>query len=823
MFLITPMKLTPIGIFGVGMLLCGSLLGQTVTLSGYLRDSETRQALSGATVCTASGTGVRTNDYGFFSLQLPPGRQTVLTRYIGYEPGTFPINLVSDTLLTWEMAPGFMADSVQITAYRINDDRLGAIRLSIETIKNLPTLGGEPDVLKAVQLLPGVKFGNEGTSGLFVRGGTPDQNLILLDDVPVYNAAHLFGFTSIFHPYALGGVELYKGAFPARYGGRLSSVLDIRTREGNPNTFKGQARIGIISSNLLLEGPLIKGKASYLISARRSLYEVYTLPVRLVQRSYSQGAYTNFYFYDVNARLDWHLSPRDHLIFSGYFGQDKLSITDFIAVDTLKADQQQVVKWGNQIASLSWNHLWNERLFSRMTAYFNRYQLGLDNSNNAEFIPRTGTGSQLSDETTYQSRIQDWGLMWNFSWSPGPRHQVKWGLHGIAHNFLPGAFSNTLRINGVVEDSTQQGLAEDLIAYEGRVYIEDNILLLPSLTFNAGLHASWFNVRGRNYRSLEPRLLLEWRPASAWTFSASYTQMQQYLHLLANTGLGLPLDLWVPPTDAVPPQRAWQTSVGTTWRIRPGLRLTVDAYYKSMSGLIDYLEGSSFLIEGTDWQEQVAIGGEGLAYGIEWLLVKETGRLQGQIGYTLAKTDRQFDAINEGRRYPFKYDRRHEAAISLRYALNDRVELNTNWIYATGNALTLPQAIYPSTLYPPQPFDPISAGANRDFFYFNFAGRLPQFSTRRDAEIFDYGERNSSRMPDYHRLDVGVSFQKKTKHGVNILRLSIYNAYSRINPYFIRYTLTSRGDPNDPVQVEGQFEKVGLIPILPAISYQFDF
>ena len=818
------MKLISIKVLAGSLLLFNHLFSQTVTLSGYLRDAESQQALSGASVYTAAGTGVRTNAYGFFSLQLPPGQQTVLTRYVGYAPGTFVIKLVADTLLNLEMEPGINADSVQITADRLNDDRLGAIRLSVEAIKNLPTLGGEPDVLKAVQLLPGVKFGNEGTSGLFVRGGTPDQNLILLDGVPVYNASHLFGFTSMFHPYALGEVELYKGGFPARYGGRLSSVLDIHTREGNASDFQGQARIGIISSNLMVEGPIANGKASYLISARRSLYDVYTLPNRWIQRSRPEGAYTEFFFHDVNARLDWHLSPRDHLTFSGYIGQDKLTITDFIAIDTLQDEQQQVVDWGNQIASLSWNHLWSERLFSRLTGYFNRYQLGLGATYTAEVSPRSGTATQLADETTYQSRIQDWGLNWNFSWSPAPRHQVKWGLQGIAHDFLPGAFSSTLRINGEVADRTESGLAEELIAYEARAYLEDNFLLLPSLTLNAGLHASLFHVRGRSYHSMEPRLLLEWRPFADWTFSASYTYMQQYLHLLANTGLGLPLDLWVPPTDDVPPQRAWQTSLGASWRIRPGLRLTVDAYYKSMQGLIDYLEGSSFLVEGSNWQEQVAIGGEGMAYGIEWLLVKETGRLQGQIGYTLAKTDRQFDAINEGQRYPFKYDRRHEAAISLRYALNERIELNANWIYATGNALTLPQAIYPSTLYPPQPFEPVSLAANRNpFFLSNFQGRLPRYSPRRDAEIFDYGERNDSRMPDYHRLDLGVSFQKPTKHGTNILRLSVYNAYSRINPYFIRYSLRSRGNPNDPVQVEGQFEKVGLIPILPAISYQFDF
>ena len=796
--------------------------GTPVIVSGYLRDARSGEALVGGSVFTHEGRGILSNRAGFFSLKVPGGPLRLYARYVGYLSDTLWLNLTQDTLLAWALQPSLALDSVRITARRVNDDRMGAIRLNVEQLKELPALGGEPDVIKAVQLLPGVKFGNEGTSGLFVRGGTPDQNLILLDGVPIYNASHLFGFTSIFHPYGLKQVELYKGGFPARYGGRLSSVLDIQSREGSRESFQGQARLGIVSSNLMVEGPLAGGKASYLVSARRSLYELFTLPIQWWQRSLPDGNYAHYHFGDINARLSYRPNQHDEWTFATYQGQDRLSLVDFIEVDTLLSKQQNGVRWGNRIAALGWNHLWGPRLFSQFTGYYNRYRLGVSASSE-ETLRLSGTNDWTEQaEVRYRSGIEDWGAKWDFAFSPNPKHQVKFGAQGVFHRFLPGAVETAFQVNGVPDSSLTRPAVEPLPALEGRLYLEDNFQFSPAWQFNAGLHASAFRVEERTYALLEPRLLLQWRPAENLTVSAAYSRMQQYLHLLSNSGLGLPIDLWVPPTQNIPPQQAWQSSLGLAWQVTKGFYLTLDGYYKEMNGLIDYREGSSFLLEGNEWTEQVEIEGEGRSYGVELLLRKDLGRWRGWLGYTWAKTDRQFDAINQGRRYPFRYDRRHEVSLVLRYALTDRWELNFNWVYATGNAFTMPQAVFASNLYPEQTGFIRFRSRNSFVELFDPTRYVGRTGRRQEVEIFDYGDRNSSRMPDYHRLDLGLSWRKPNPKGERIWRFSLYNAYNRVNPYYIRYG--QAGVPGEDFRVvQGRFEKVGLLPILPALSYQFNF
>ena len=795
----------------------------SVVVSGYLRDARSGEALIGGTVLIAQGKGVRSNNAGFFSLKVPTGPLQLYARYVGYRSDTLRLDLSQDTLLTWALQPSLALDSVRITASRVNDDRMGAIRLNVEQLKELPALGGEPDVIKAAQLLPGVKFGNEGTSGLFVRGGTPDQNLILLDGVPIYNASHLFGFTSIFHPYGLKQVELYKGGFPARYGGRLSSVLDIHTREGSRESFRGQARVGIVSSNLMVEGPIAGGKGSYLISGRRSLYEIATLPIEWYQRrNFSQGAYSRYHFGDLNAKLSYRPNDRNEWTLSAYTGQDRLRMIDFIDVDTLFDQGENYVQWGNRIVSLGWNRLWSPRLFSQLTSYYSRYNLevGYDLAT----IQRPPGADERRSELglRYRSGVEDVGTRWDFSFALNSRHQIKFGVHGIWHRFTPGALEAEAIVEGQVDSSMTFPPVQPVAALEGRAYWEDNIQLSSAWQLNAGIHASAFRVGGRTYTSLEPRLLLQWQPVESLTMSASYSQMQQYLHLLSNSGLGLPIDLWVPPTQEIPPQRSWQTSLGLAWQVTQGFYLTLDGYYKEMRGLIDYREGSSFVLEGNDWTEQVEIGGEGRSYGVELLLRKDLGRWRGWLGYTWAKTDRQFDAINQGRRYPFRYDRRHEVSLVLRYALTDRLELNLNWVYATGNALTMPQAVYASNLYPEQTGFMLFRARNTFLNLFDPTRYVGRTGRRQEVEIFDYGDRNSSRMPNYHRLDLGLTWRKPHPKGDRIWRFSLYNAYNRINPYYIRFGQV--GVPGeDFLVVQGRFEKVGLLPILPALSYQFNF
>ena len=770
----------------------GTEKGTSVTLSGYVEDAETGERLPSAAVyAPALDAGTTTNRYGFYSLTLPAGERPVVFRYVGYRTRLDTLRLRRDTTLTMTLAPAALeGEEVVVEAERIEEStRMSTIDVQIDQIERLPALAGEVDVLKALQLLPGVKGGKEGTSGLHVRGGDPSQNLILLDGVPVYNASHLFGFLSVFNSDAIQNVELTKGGFPARYGGRLSSVVEIGMKEGNRKEYDTQGSLGLISSRLTVEGPIIENETSFMVSGRRTYADLIAKPLIPDE----EGEPTA-YFYDLNAKVNHTFSDRDRVFLSVYTGEDRFG-ADF---EEESSNELARLYWGNTTAALRWNHLFSDKLFANTTLTFSDYDF---NVNQEERFERGD--AELVAAQRYRSGVRDWGATIDFDYLPGPRHYVRFGAGATLHDFNPGALSQidvdaTTRLDTTF--STSQTRALELSAYA-----EDDMRLTPRLKVNAGLHASAFALEDETYASLQPRLSARYRLTDRWALKASGATMRQYIHLLSNSGVGLPTDLWVPATERVAPQRAWQVATGISGTLRslPLLgdnpdtesgsderyEVSLEGYYKGMSGLIAYEPGAVFDTPLGDWQDRVATGGTGRSYGAELFVHKKTGRTTGWLSYTLSWTDRRFDQLNSGERFPYRYDRRHDLSLTLSHRLSNRLELSGTAVYSTGNAVTLPSLEYTEA-------------------------RGPLGRRRGNATFYD--GRNGFRMPAYHRLDLGARYYFSRAPGPeHVLAVSVYNAYNHKNPFFVELTTNN--------EQERELTGYTIFPVLPAISYRFSF
>lgn len=758
-------------------LLCFS---QGRTINGYVRDASSGENLIGATVYdTQSGKGTITNTFGFFSLTLPAESAALRVTYVGYQnheielaPGADPsieVKLeLSDDLL----------DEVVIVGEEALEKlpQMSTIDVPIEQIKVAPVLFGETDILKTLQLLPGIQGGTEGSSGIYVRGGGPDQNLILLDGVPVYNVSHLFGFFSVFNADAINRVSVVKGGFPARYGGRLSSVIDISMKEGNNQKFGGEGSIGLISSKLTLEGPLDKkGKTSFIISGRRTYIDLLARPLI---RAQSNGDETGgYYFYDVNAKINHTFSKKDRIYLSVYNGKDKgfaKSEYDYTDDEGQRFEYQDDfdLSWGNTISAFRWNHLFGPKLFSNLTATYSKYDFGVgvfykENSSG----PR---GNENSDEfIEYTSGITDYSLKFDLDYLPHPDHNIKMGAHVTNHQFRPGIIA----FNSESENDTTIG-ANRIDAIEYSLYAEDDFKISSKLRTNIGVHHSSFFVEGRSYSSVQPRVSLRYL-LGKYALKASYSQMNQFIHLLTNGGIGLPTDLWVPATDKVLPQESWQVAIGLARTVQK-YEISLEGYYKEMENLIEYKEGASFINTTSDWQTKVA-SGDGRSYGVEFLIQKKTGRLSGWLGYTWSRTLRQFDELNFGKEFPYKFDRRHDLSVVASYKVNQVFNISGTFVYGTGNAISLPVSSYESVNY---------------------------------GEINHYESRNGFRMRSYHRMDISMSWTKPKKWGSQTWSTGLYNAYNRRNPFFI-----------DRANRNGQevFVQYSLFPMIPFVSYGFKF
>jgi hypothetical protein len=806
----------------VVLLLCGLLQAQTSThtVSGYVREKGSRELLTGVNIYIPNtNTGTSSNTFGFYSLTLPASDSVTLAfSFVGYESVIKKLPFTKNQNLNIELDPiGRQLKEVVIKAKNYENERISEspqmsqIEIPIAQIKKIPAFLGEKDVMKVLQLMPGVQKGSEGQSGIYVRGGGPDQNLIILDDAIVYNASHLFGFFSVFNGDALKSVELTKGGFPARFGGRLSSVIELNMKEGNKEKLHGEGGGGLIASRLTLEGPLDKAKkASFLISGRRTYLDLLAKPL-IAAASDGTGS-GGYYFYDLNAKINYDFGQKNKLYLSGYFGQDRFYVKSKEANSSSSAG----LNWGNATATLRWNHLFNEKLFANTSLIFSNYkfQIFSDDIN-------TYNGKTSEYKLSYTSGIRDYMLKYDLDFYPNPAHSLRFGAMAIAHRFTPSAI--------VVKDTDIEQYKNEIEAInniESGLYVEDTWRPNAKFKVNGGLRLSYFNSSEGNYLRPEPRLSAAYMLKPDLSLKASYSTMNQYVHLLSNTGIGLPTDLWVPTTSKIPPQQSNQIALGLAKDFsNKGLTLTLEGYYKNMNNIINYKEGASFLLleEGPDaagktrWDDNVTVG-RGWSYGAEVLLQKKIGRLSGWIGYTLSWTKWQFPDLNFGKEFFPRYDRRHDISVVGIYEISPRITLSGTWVYGTGNALTVPQGSYQSYTNSliPQQYNYSSNGQNPVQSLFGY-GRSTS----------DYGPKNSFRAEAYHRFDLSIQFHKQKKNHERIWELSFYNLYNRRNPFFydIVNNQTYQQGPNGTATITNdvKLKRYSIFPIVPSLSYNFKF
>ncbi len=761
------------------------------TISGYIRDSLSRETLIGATVQSkGTGKGVSSNQYGFFSITLPAGDHSFLVSFVGYTPLEKIITVQGDMSIDFSLlSKASLSQEIIISSRKrdanVKNAQMGQIDLSVNRMRSLPVIFGELDPLKTLQLFPGVSNAGEGNSGLYVRGGGPDQNLILLDDAVVYNTGHLFGFFSVFNGDAIKNVSLIKGGMPAQYGGRLSSVLDVAMKDGNMKKFQVDGGIGSISSRLTLQGPIKGDKSSFMISGRRTYIDALVKP--FIKKG-SQFDGSGYYFYDLNAKFNYRFSDKDRLYVSGYFGRD---VFDFV---NNRREFDVNIPWGNATLTTRWNHVFSKKLFINTTLVYNDYNFSLGAlQNNFNF--------------TLNSGIRDVNIKSDLDHFLSPEHKLKYGLQYTFHRFSPSIVSG--RQDSVV---FQPNNAQLKYAREMAAYIQDDWEVGDKLKINYGLRWSGFQQVGpytrygtdkfgnrldssvfktgepiKFYSGLEPRLTMRYSINEETSLKGAVSRNRQYIHLVSNAGTTLPTDVWVPSTFRVKPQLSWQYSLGLYKNLKDNMwETSIEVYYKSMLNQIEYREGYTPSI--TDPEEEFVFG-KGWSYGAEFFINKTKGKFTGWIGYTLAWSWRKFAELNQGNKYPAKFDRRHDLSVVATYELNNKWKLSSVFVYATGNAASLPERFY------------------------LIEGVLTQ----------QYSSINKYRLPSYHRLDISAVYTpvpKRPKKVSSNWVFSLYNAYSRRNPYFFYFDQTGSAFDGS---LQVQAKQVSLFPVLPSVTYNFKF
>ena len=765
------------------------------TLSGYFMDEASKESLIGATVLVKGlDKGTASNEYGFYSMTLPAGTYEMIFSYIGYQSLAKQITLDGDMEFSPLLSQGNTLGEVVVTAeeatLRHVESKMSSNKISMEKIKSIPALMGERDVLKIVQLMPGVQSGSEGTTGLYVRGGGPDQNLMLLDGVPVYNASHLFGFMSTFNGDAIKSAELVKGGFPARYGGRLSSIIDIRMKEGNMKKIQGDFTLGLLSGRFNIEGPIVKDKTSFSFSGRRSWFDLLATPGQKInnrgKQSHENKSLTKYNLFDLNAKINHKFSNKSRLYLSSYMGNDRLAVN----FSEMLYREKGSMDWGNRIVTGRWNYQFNQKLFSNTTVYLSNYNFEFNNHLTESF----GTLNEVNDIYSSNSNVRDYGVKFDVNYLPHPNHHIRSGLKYGVYEFTPTTTLRSVEVGKEPQISTE-GTSPPIEGGEISAYVEDDMTLTNRIKINAGVHFANFSVQNSNYTSIQPRATFSFLMTDKSSLKFSATKMTQFLHLLASPGLGLPTDLWVPSTDKIKPENSWQYGVGYTQSLRDGYELTVEGFYKDMDNLLEYKSGFSIFSNSKDWEEKVEIG-DGKSFGGEILLEKTEGKLTGWIGYTLSKSTRTFQEINFGKAFPYKYDRRHDASIALTYKKNKRVDFGAIWVYGTGNTYTLGTTNYNALGIDTPPSE-----------YGNLFGGI--------APASHLDSRNNQRMPAYHRLDLSVNLHKVKKHGTRTWSFGIYNVYARQNPFIVYNATNSDG--------RLVLKQQSLLPILPYFSYSYNF
>ena len=755
-----------------------SFAQQKFSISGSIKDITSGEELIGAAVLVKEipGTGVVANAYGFYTLELPVGEYTLRFQYTGYEMKEQKVKLDKSMKLNVEMKPkNSELKEVEISAEKPDESlsrtSMGVEKLSSKEIKMIPVLFGEADLLKTLQLLPGVKSAGEGNTGFFVRGGSADQNLILLDEAPVYNASHLLGFFSVFNSDAVKEATLYKGTMPTEFGGRIASVLDVKMNEGNQKKLNVLGGVGLIASRLTVEAPIVKDKSSFIVSGRRTYADMF-----LKLSADTNLRKSTLYFYDLNAKLNYKISDKDRIFISGYFGRDNFGFSDQFRFD-----------WGNATGTIRWNHLFSDKLFSNTSLIYSDYNYKIKLSA-SDFDVEIG------------STIRDWNLKQDYQYYQNNKSTIKFGWNSIYHTFMPGEVAGADFLNNLTNDRRY--------AWENAAYISHQYQFNKKLSIDYGLRLSTFSYIGpgtvyefdtdgnitnerqaangefiQNYINPEPRLSINYRIDSLQSIKGGYSRTVQNLHLLSNTTSGNPTDIWIPSSNNIKPELGDQYSAGYFRNLKKNTyEFSAETYYKWMANQIDYRNGAELILN--QEVEGELVYGTGRAYGLELLVRKKTGKFTGWIGYTLSRTERKFDEIDNGKYFAARQDRTHDLTVVAMYELNNKWALSANFVYYTGNAVTFPSGKY-----------------------------------EMDGQIVNYySERNGYRMPAYHRLDLGATYyRKRTDTYESSWSFSVYNAYGRENAY----TISFRESDTNPGQTEAF--QLSLFRWIPSITYNFHF
>ena len=795
------------------------------TISGYVTDGKSQETLIGASVYEASTMkGTVTNNFGYYTLKLGEGQVKMKASFVGFAPYEAVFNLKNDTIINIALSQSNQLDEVTVTARAMESNvkgtQMSTIELPVTQLKKVPALFGETDVIKALQLLPGVQSGTEGSAGMYVRGGGPDENLILLDGVPLYNVNHAAGFFSAFNSDAIKNVTLYKGNFPARFGGRLSSVVDVHMKDGDMYDYHANLSLGLIASKVNVEGPIVKGKTSFNLSFRRTYYDLITAPlanylVKLETETGKNSAWAGYYFYDFNLKLNHKFSDKDRLFLSIYSGDDKVYArmkykgeyeTDYGTSSDLEKLNLDW-RWGNRIAALRWNHVIQPNLFMNVTGVYTQYRHSMGAGYSTESIRPQSSYTENMDLGVH-SGIYDISAKADFDYKPFENHDVKFGANLTHHTYSP----TTTAIHLKETENQQTGFVFDSVTDDARIraletdlYIEDNWDISNFFKLNAGLHYSTFTVDKKTYHSLQPRLSARALVTENFSLKAGYAYMSQYIHLLSSNAISLPTDLWVPVTGNIVPMNAHQVAVGAFYDWK-GFEFSVEGYYKKMNNVMEYKDGASFFsLDQTDWQDKVVMG-DGWSYGIELFAQKQVGKFTGWVGYTWSHTNRLFDRpgqeLNFGKVFPAKYDRRHDLNIVLMYEFNKRIDVGATWIYSSGNCATLPlQGYHGVDLYSSP--------------YFGYYQGQP-------TTINHIESRNNYRFNSYQRLDLVANFHKQKKHCERIFSINIYNVLCHNNPFVVYPRDVEVYDPSTgATEYRKTLRQICIFPIIPTLSWQY--
>ncbi len=784
---------------------------RTFTISGFLSDIQTGERLIGAGIWVPDpGQGTTTNEYGFYSLSLPEGKKKITFSYLGYDPLVRTVELDRNIRLDLELGGSLTLQEVVVVAedslHHFDTRSDGAFSIPVSVIENMPALGGEADLIRAVHFLPGVQTGTDGLEGIHVRGGGPGDNLMLVDGVPIYYVSHGAGLFSIFPTNAVRSANFYRGAFPARFGGRTASVLDVRTREGNQKEFHSRIDLGLTTSKLAVEGPIQKGKGGFFFTGRLSIIDRYLRQKSVeLKRDNGEEGFVDYGFNDWFAKLNYAFSSKDRLYFSFFSGDDDLdnsgSAADTLVIrnsggglQTFRIYQkyEEKLKWGNRVAALRWNHLFSDKLFVNTTLTYSKLKVDADyfSLDSIIAIPSRQFISLFS-LVKFRSGILDRGFKTDFDFIPSPGHFIRFGVQFNGRRFQPGAINLDQTLQEV--DPEQAFNSESISTSEFSVYAEDEWKISKKLIFNLGIRAVSQSVRRKNYQTFQPRFSFLWNMADEWSLRGGFSRMEQFVHLLSNSSLGLPTDLWVPATERWRPQDVWSGELGLDFQPSPVWKFSLDGYYRRLNHLLQFSEGANLL---TGWENN-ATEGAGRAFGAEVSIRKNFGRTTGWISYALAKTDRRFDRINNGRWYPYKYDRRHDLKILVFHRISPSISFSADWVFSTGFAFSLPLEKYPVNLpvifFPPE-----------------------------DFEVVVFDQKNAYRMPSYHRLNLSVTYRFPKKNLRHSVQIGLYNVYNRRNALYYdlkteyvneNFTLTQ---VRKPVQVK-------LLPRIPIFSATFNF